>query len=587
MSITMFKEVSYSLNKLLQDIKMGEIGLPEIQRPFVWPNAKVRDLFDSMYRGFPVGYLLFWANGAGDDHRQIGTDEHQKVAQLLIVDGQQRLTSLYAVIQGAMVLRENYQKEKIQIAFNPITEKFEVADAATKRDPEYIPDISVVWSEETDIFELAEAYLNQLKLTRELSVVEQKKIKKAINNLDNVQDYPFTALEISGSASEEEMAEIFVRVNSKGTPLKQADFILTLMSVFWDEGRTELELFCRDSRIPPISGPSPYNHFIQPDPDQLLRVSVGFAFRRARLQFVYNILRGKDMETGEFSDQRRDKQFKLLQAAQSKMLDIQNWHEFLKTIRRAGYCGQAMIISITSLLYSYVFYLIGKYDFKVDAFILRETIARWFFFSSLTSRYASGSETTMEEDFNKISGIKSASEFVTHLNRVINDSLTDDFWNITLPNDLATSSPRSPSLFAYYASLNLLQAKVLFSNLLVSELLDPTSKANKSAVERHHLFPKEYLKRLGITEQRDHNQIANYALVEWNDNIAIQDDPPEIYYPVYESRFGSDEIKDMCHFHALPECWHNMKYENFLVARRKLMAAIIQKGFKKIKPVAE
>jgi hypothetical protein len=561
---------------------MGEIGLPEIQRPFVWPNAKVRDLFDSMYRGFPVGYLLFWENGAGEGHRQIGAEVHQKVAHLLIIDGQQRLTSLFAVIQGVMVVRENYQKERIQIAFNPINEKFEVADAATKRDPEYIPDISVVWSEETDMFELAEAYLNQLKLTRELSAVEQKKIKKAINNLDNVQDYPFTVLEISGTASEEQMAEIFVRVNSKGTPLNQADFILTLMSVFWDEGRTELELFCRDSRIPSLGKASPFNYFIQPDPDQLLRVSVGFAFRRARLQFVYNILRGKDMETGEFSNERRDEQFKLLKSAQSKMLDLQNWHEFLKTIRRAGYSSQAMIISITSLLYSYVFYLIGKYDFKVDAFTLREIIARWFFFSSLTSRYASGSETTMEEDFNKISGIKSAADYVAHLNRVINDSLTDDYWRIGLPNDLSTSSPRSPSLFAYYAALNLLQAKVLFSKLLVSELLDPTSKANKSAVERHHLFPKEYLKRLGITEQREHNQIANYALVEWNDNIAILDDPPEKYYPKFKERFDVNELKEMTHFHALPENWHTMKYIDFLDSRRKLMAEVIHEGFLKL-----
>ncbi len=105
MSATLFKEVSYSLAKLIQDIEMGEIGLPDIQRPFIWPNTKVRDLFDSMYKGFPVGYLLFWANVMANGYRQIGADSKQKISRLLIVDGQQRLTSLYAVLRCATGMR--------------------------------------------------------------------------------------------------------------------------------------------------------------------------------------------------------------------------------------------------------------------------------------------------------------------------------------------------------------------------------------------------------------------------------------------------------------------------------------------------
>jgi hypothetical protein len=582
MSATLFKEVSYTLSKLLHDVEMGEIGLPDIQRPFVWANSKVRDLFDSMYKGFPVGYLLFWANGAGDGHRQIGADEKQKSPRLLIVDGQQRLTSLYTVIKGIPVVRANYQKEGIQIAFNPISQKFEVADAATKRDPEYIPDISVIWSESTDMFELAEEYLARLRQNRDVDADEQRMIRKAINNLDNVQNYPFIALEVSGSASEEQVAEIFVRVNSKGTPLNQANFILTLMSVFWDTGRSDLEHFCRESRLPAKSGASPFNYFIQPDPDQLLRVSVGVGFRRARLQYVYNILRGKDLETGEFSTERREKQFEILQQAQSHMLDLQNWHEFLKSIRRAGYMGQSMIVSVNNLLYSYVFYLIGKYDFKVDSYLLRDTIARWFFMSALTTRYSGSFESTMEQDLNRLRDVKDAEGFVSLLNHIIADSLTEDYWNITLPNELATSSPRSPSLFSYYAALNLLKAKVLFSKMLVSDLLDPTLKAKKSAVERHHLFPKGYLAKLEITEVRDTNQIANYALVEWNDNIAISDDPPAEYYPKYASRFNEKELKEMLFWHALPGGWENMEYKDFLEERRKLIAQVTREGFKEL-----
>jgi hypothetical protein len=117
---TLFKQVNYDLDSLAKFIELGQIGLPDIQRPFVWPNKKVRDLFDSMYRGYPVGYLLFWQNGFTADTKSIGNDHKQKVPDLLIVDGQQRLTSLYAVVKGEPVLRENYEKEKIAIAFNPL-----------------------------------------------------------------------------------------------------------------------------------------------------------------------------------------------------------------------------------------------------------------------------------------------------------------------------------------------------------------------------------------------------------------------------------------------------------------------------------
>ncbi len=227
--------------------------------------------------------LLFWQNEFSDDARVIGTDTKQKPARLLIVDGQQRLTSLYAVLKRIKVVRENYDSEMIDIAFNPLLEKFEVADVAIRRDKSYIPDISILWSKDTDLFEVVDRYLSELKDSREISSEEEKQIKKAISKLQSLLSFPFTALELSANINEEGVADVFVRINSKGTPLNQADFILTLMSVFWDEGRAQLERFCREARKPSGEVPSPFNHFIQPDPDQLLRVGVGLGFKRARL----------------------------------------------------------------------------------------------------------------------------------------------------------------------------------------------------------------------------------------------------------------------------------------------------------------
>ena len=145
MAITVFKDSSYSLSLLLEGINRGEIALPDIQRPFVWKPAKVRDLFDSMYRGFPVGNLLFWATGAEIGARRIGTHAHEAAPRLMIVDGQQRLTSLYSVLTRKEVLRADYSSSRIRIAFRPRDCSFEVANAAVVKNPEFIPDISIVW----------------------------------------------------------------------------------------------------------------------------------------------------------------------------------------------------------------------------------------------------------------------------------------------------------------------------------------------------------------------------------------------------------------------------------------------------------
>lgn len=587
MTTTLFTQINYTLATLLDQIKLGQIGLPEIQRPFVWPNSKVRDLFDSMYHGYPVGYLLFWSNGLPGGHRQIGTDSKQVVPQMLIVDGQQRLTSLYAVVKGVEVVRENYQKERIRIAFRPRDGKFMVADATVQNDPEFVPDISVLWSPTTAIFQFVTGFVAHLKAQHPLSQAEENDVTQALSDLYNLGNYPFTALVLSSSMAEEQVAEVFVRINGTGTRLNEADFILTLMSVFWDVGRADLEAFCRDARQPAATGASPFNHFLQPDPDQLLRVDVGYGFRRARLRHVYSLLRGKDLETEVFSDELREKQFAQLKAAQERVINVQNWKDFLTVLLRAGYRNGDMITSKTAILYTYVLWLIGKYDYGVDHDSLRDTMAQWFFASVLTGRYTDSPETRMEQDLSRLRDVKDAAGFVALWRKVIADTLTDDFWRKTLPGEMAVSSARVPALFAYYAALNLLDARVLFSKVKVADLLDPAAQAKKSALERHHLFPRKYLAKLGTTEQSQQNQLANFALVEWKDNIEISDTAPAAYLPKYLSRFKPengaefhpDDLAQMYYWHALPSGWEHMQYGRFLEARRLRMAGIIRDAF--------
>ena len=578
---TLFKQVNYNLSKLILDIKQGEIGLPDIQRPFVWNSAKVRDLFDSMYKGFPVGYLLFWANGGSGIGRQIGLDKKQRaIPRLLIVDGQQRLTSLYAVLKNIPVKNHDYTDQYISIAFRPNDGTFEVSDAAIKKDPEYITNISELWSGNIPRTRFVRDFIEKLRKHRgSMSEEEEYGLTESIDRLFDLQAYPFTALELSSSIDEEHVAEVFVRINSQGVTLNVADFILTLMSVFWDDGRSQLEKFCESSRHPPVNGkPSSFNYFIQPEPDEMLRVCIALGFRRARLKYGYSLLRGKNLETEKFDDELRVKQFDILQDSQAYVLDLKNWHEFLKALLRAGYRSNSMITSKSALLYSYAMFLIGQRDFKVEHNELRKIISRWFFMTSVTGRYSGSTESAMESDLAKLRNATNGKEFVNILHEIIDDTLTEDFWNITLPNDLATISARSPSLFAHDAALNILGAHVLFSSIKVSELMDPALKSTRAAIERHHLFPRKYLERIGISENKDINQIANFALIEWPDNSDISDLPPKEYFKRYSSKISDD----MMYWHALPSGWEKMNYSEFLTSRRKAIATVVRDAFRRL-----
>jgi hypothetical protein len=583
---TCFKKVDYDLSGLLHYIELGDIGLPDIQRPFVWSNAKVRDLFDSMYRGFPVGYLLFWENASGNGAKQIGLEGKQHaVPSRLIVDGQQRLTSLFAIFRGKKVLDEDYRERQIEVAFRPRDGKFEVADAAIRRDPEWIANISDIWASGKPSYQMVRGFLKQVEAKGPLSPEAEEHIAHNLDRLFDLQKYPFTALEIAPTVDEEQVADIFVRINSEGVRLNQADFILTLMSVFWDEGRLALEKFCRQSRKAPdaSASASPFNHFIQPDADQLLRVAVALGFNRGRLKSVYQVLRGKDLETDEFSSELRDTQFKVLQSAQAEVLNLNHWHQFLSSLIGAGFRSAEMISSQNALLYAYAFYLIGRLRFGLAEHRLQKLIGRWFFASSLTGRYTSSPETVMDSDLNRLKGAKDAESFAGTLNEMMSSELTNDFWTVTLPANLDSSSARNPELFAYIAAQNRLGAPVLFSHKKVQDLLDPTIKTKKKALERHHLFPRAWLEEQGIDDLKKINQLANFALLEWPDNIDISDTPPADYAPEIQPRFDSGEWKRMHEHHALPEKWYEMPYEIFLQERRKLMAAIIRHGFETLK----
>lgn len=590
MTLTLFNRSEFTLGSLIEAISNGELGLPDIQRPFVWKNVKVRGLFDSMYRGYPIGYLLLWATGVAPGAKQIGTNAKQSAPTRVIVDGQQRLTSLYAVVKGASVVRENFSTERIEIAFNPLDGRFEVPDAAIRRDPRFIPSISAIWDPKTNLIQFAGDYVQKLKEAQsDLAPEDVSRAQNALGRLHGLLNFPFTALELLPNVEPQQVADVFVRINSEGKTLNQADFILTLMSVFWDEGRTELETFSRRSKRAGEPGPSPFNHLFQPSPDQLLRAAIAVGFRRGRLSAVYSILRGAPVSADDGTDLTREAQFDRLKKGQAAILNVQRWHDFLKCVTLAGFRSPKIISSQNALIFAYALYVIGRDEIGVEENLLRRSLARWLLMSLLTGRFTTSPESNMEFDLNRLRGVTSPDTFVDFIEQSCALALPQDFWTITLPGDLATAAAQSPSMFAFFAALNVLDARALYSDHQVRDLMDPTTTGTRSSLERHHLFPVAYLKTIGIDDQRQYNQIANFSMIEWGDNSGISDNAPSEYVSKLEARFDQATLNRMYRQHALPSGWEGMDYEAFLKERRRMMAMTIREAFEALagpKPAA-
>jgi hypothetical protein len=272
----------------------------------------------------------------------------------------------------------------------------------------------------------------------------------------------------------------------------------------------------------------------------------------------------------------------LLKVAQAHVLNPTHWADYLNVVRAAWYRNLRYVSSEMALVFGYQLYLLGRTEYGVPPHALKQAISRWLFMSLLKGRYTGATESRFATDLAMLPASGGASAFLKTLAEAGDAELTTDYWEKTLPLELATSSGRSPSLFAYYAALVLSDGKALFSKGRVSDLLDPPASGNKKALERHHLFPKRYLKKLGIDTIRETNQIANYALVEWDDNIAISDIAPASYWPKYAARFDEDELTGMMHWHALPQGWFDMEYADFLRARRPLISAVISEGFERL-----
>ena len=591
-----FSNTTLTVNQLIEKIDTGELGLPELQRPFIWKDSKVRDLFDSLMRGYPIGYLMLWECPSLEKKKSIGVDLHSYDSpKEVIIDGQQRLTSLYAVMKGKKVINSKFDEKSIIISYNPLQDKFEVGYQATKKDPEWIYNISDVYTTSSS-FKFINSFIKRLSEYQEckggvLTEAEQDTISENINAIVNLKNHTLPVFDIKANAEEEDVSEIFVRVNSGGVSLKQNDFILTLLSLYWDEGRKEIEEFSKESTFPTKGKTTSYNQITTVAAQDLIRVVMAYAFDRARLKYGYKLLRGADFDKrGAVDGELRIQRFDTLKDKLPDVLDVHSWHEFLKAIMNAGYLSGDLILSGNAIFYSYAFYLIAKHRFHASYNENMHLTSLWFFYASLVSLYTGSFESTVESHLNSIKDLSTLKEYKDFILSRVNERLTNDYFDITLVGSegLAVSGKGNNAWNAYVAALNIMDVKILFSksNLLVSKLFEPGTDGNRKSLEKHHLFPKAHMKAQGYTDAKI-NQMANYAFIDWKDNMDILDDAPSVYYPIVCEGRSDEEILRMEEENALPHGWENMPYEDFLVERRKLMAAKIKQAFDLLKKNVE
>ncbi|MBO6110703.1 MAG: DUF262 domain-containing protein [Methanobrevibacter sp.] len=579
---TVFNITQYQLNHLITNIDTGEIALPDLQRPFVWDNSKVKELFDSLYKGLPVGMLILWKiNESNNEFKPIGLDKKTTPSKL-IIDGQQRLTALYSVITGSEIIDKNYKHKQIKIAYNPFDEIFEVQNVAIKNDPLWVSNITEIF--QGNIFSFVNEFINNLKEKRPDFEFDEMKVQENISSLKTLESsYQISAIELASSLDPEEVSEIFVRINSTGKALNQSDFIFTLMSLYWPEGKDSFENFSYESKLPAEIGNTSFNVINEePTNENLLRSTVSYSFLRGRLRYAYLILKGRDLENKTTTEDERVKNFEILKEGAKEVLSLVNWHDFISIIQASGFVNENMIGSKNALYQTYALYLLGRVKYGLKHNELKSIIAKWFVFSILTRRYTSSPESIIEQE---LSNFRENDNLLEYLEGIIASELTNDFWEVTLPQRLK-SSRSNPAEFTYIASKIFEDNNILFSEIKLKDYLSPLINSPKRQVERHHIFPKNYLKSELKLKQVDFNQIANMIYIDYHVNIRISDMPPYEYWDVVLDEC-SDNTREFVkenytEAYDLPVEFWKMDYFDFLDKRRKLMAESIRKYFEKL-----
>lgn len=598
-----FSLMQFSVSSILGMIEAEQFVIPEIQRPFVWKRSQVRDLIDSLYNGYPTGYIITWKNP--DVQTKEGTTANGKH---VLIDGQQRITAIMAAISGLEVLDEDFNKGRIKIAFNPITEdstkRFAVQDASHLKDKKWIPDISVIFR--TDFKQ--RAFENEYVALND--GVDVDELSETIDRLKGIANRQIGVIQLEHTLDIDEVTEIFIRINSKGTSLSQSDFVMSKMAADTAHGgnmlRKVVDYFCHLAVKPDFypqmkkdeefeaSEFAPKIHWLakdnediyDPDYGDMLRVSFMYSFNRGRLSDLVSLLSGRDFDTREFKEEIVEDSYAQLKDAVLRFVNEYSFEQFVLAIKGAGFKSSKLLNSQMTLDFAYTLFLILQHKQGVDQGLIKRLVQKWFVLSTLTGRYVGSPESVMSRDLRFIAD----KGFVQYAKEIEASELSDTFWSITLPQNLETISVNSPAFNVFLAAQDYLKSSsMLMKGTMISDLITISGDV-------HHIFPKAYLKKNGVDSKGLYNQVANYTYLDTQVNKAISDDSPKKYFgdilmqcQTKNVKIGNiteeEELYKNLAENAIPSNVVNMTvedYEGFLEERRKLMAKMIETYYKSL-----
>lgn len=587
-----YSVTQYAVSSILGFIEAGEIAIPEIQRPFVWKGKQVRDLIDSLYNGYPTGYLIIWQNP--DVKLKNG---ESALGKKVLIDGQQRITALMTAIAGCPVLSKDYKETRIKIAFDPLAEneedRFAVQTPIHINTKRWVPDISLLFRPDFSPLTFMRNYLV------ENPEAQESKVEQAISRLLGIKNCQLGVITLAPQLEVGEVTEIFVRINSQGKRLNEADFAMSKIAADEQYGgnllRKVIDYFCHLAIEPAFYKQikandkdfmaSEYASKIQwlkddretiydPDYGDMLRVSFMHKFGQGKLANLVSLLSGRDFKDRSFKAEIAEDSFKRLSEGVVNFVNQYNFEQFILAMKSAGFIAPKLLNSKMTLDFAYTLYLLLQQSSEIPKTQIKKYVQKWFVLSTLTSRYIGSPESQMDRD---LRGIKEVG-FLEFIKAAEEALLSDTFWNVALVQNLETSTTNSPFFNVFLAAQIFNADRSLFSNSAkVADLVSITGDV-------HHIFPSAYLKSHGIDDKSKYNQIANYTYLDTGINISIGKKEPADYFSLaLQQQENKNEFYENLLVNCIPQEVMSMTatdYFDFLLQRRKLMASKIEKYYK-------
>ena len=583
---------------LLSWIKAGDIAIPEIQRPFVWKAARVRDLIDSLYHGYPVGYIITWRNP--DVKLKNG---ELSAGKKVLIDGQQRITALTAAIVGQRVLDKNYKEINIRIAFNPLTEKFDVLNKAIENSSEWINSINPIINDEITI---SKARRDYVKLN---PGVDEDLIEQRIEELKKIKNKQVGIIELDHSLDIDTVTQIFIRINQKGVVLSNADFVMSKIAADEKHGgnkmRKLVDYFCRlvvdknfNKHILDNDKEFAAHDYYKtikwmatgkddlyiPDYIDFLRVAYTFKFHRGKFSDLVALLSGRNFEARSYEEEIAKNSFASLSEGLNDFANQTNYQRFLMIVKSTGLISNKLISSKNGLNFTYALYLKLRKDGMQETETQRY-VKKWFVMSLLISRYSGSSESMMDEDIKQIEE-KGIERYLLHMEQT---HLGEGFWEYTLVSDLESSSINNNAYNVYLAAqCNNNSTAFLSKSMKISSLIEQRG-------DIHHIFPKKYLIKHNY-DPKLYNQVANFVFTEQATNIKVGAMAPSEYMAKVKTEINN-RVTNLSTIDSETILSENLKnndiplslensdysdYENFLAERRKLIAKKIKEYYENL-----